>query len=117
RAPPLDAHCGAPGLRTDAERRVLDRRAGAHGGDVGLHAVHECPHDLAGIRRIARPLEPHVAAVLEQAREAVTLHGGWADHLREAPLADAPPHLHLPEPVLRRDIALSEDEILLALGF
>jgi hypothetical protein len=39
-------------------------------------------------------------------------HGGRAGDFRHATLRRAPPHLHLPQPVLRHDVALREEQIV-----
>src|SRR5205823_14658366 len=69
-------------------------------------------HDLPRVGRVTHPLARHVSAVLEESREPVALHGRRADHLGETPVAAAPPHLHLPQPVLRRDVPLGQEKIV-----
>ena len=113
---PLERHLVAPGLGRGPEQRELDGRVGPDVGDPGVDAVDECAHDLASVRRVARPFARHVPAVGEETRDAVTLDRAGSDDLGEPPLPNPPPHFHLPQPVLRGDEALGEEQVLLRLG-
>src|SRR5580698_2349311 len=43
---------------------------------------------------------------------SVTLQRVWSNKFRKLSAASTPDHIHLPQPVLRRDVSLSEEQIL-----
>ena len=59
-------------------------------------------------------LRPAVEA--EHPQQPIGVEGGCAQHLGEASRADPPVHLHLPQAVLRVDIAEGEEGVLLVSG-
>ena len=108
-------HCRLrrPRERLDAGELELHRQVVAVLPDVGVHAGGVGGEQPVGVGVIARPLgfvegspEPHqpgAAVVVERLR---------TEDLRQPPLAPAAPHLHLPQPVLRHDVALCEEQVV-----
>src|SRR5262249_7154545 len=81
-----------------------------------VHTADERFDDLSSVGRVRFILCLHVAPVADQSREPVTLDGARAQNFGQFAFADTPPQVHLPQPILRRDEALGEEEIVLRLG-
>ena len=119
--PRLDLH---PGNRIEHGpwfRHVVRSQPGHHRGQPERAAVAIEPGVDAGgigVQRIAhlgrRGGEVGLGCLPpgEHADETVGLHLGRPEQLREPPGRDVPPHLHLPHPLLRMDVALREEQVV-----
>ena len=105
-----------PGLGLEAENQELGRERpdprvepGIDPVDVG---VEPAPRARCEVREGGRraPMEA------EHPEQPVGSEGGCAQHLRESPGPDPAVHLHLPQPVLRVDVAEGEEGVVLAPG-
>ena len=105
------------GIRDDPRQLKLHREVVPILLDVGVHPVGVGREQTLRVRVIARPFfsvertpehhQPGAAVVVERVR---------SENLGEASLVPPTPHLHLPEPVLRHDVALGKEEIVIVLG-
>ncbi len=114
---PHDHVDAGPRLGLEAEQRELRRQPsavvrddeGVDAGDVGVDLLLR-PVGRRGPRVLRRASES------DRAEKAVLRERGCAENLREAPVADAPLQLHLPEPVLRVHVAEAEERVQLVRG-
>ena len=117
RRPAQDDGLGCPRVRHDPRECKLDREPVPVLLDVRIHTLGVRREDPPGVGVVVRPL-----AVVEgspkhhQARAPVVGERFRSEDFREAALVPAPPHLHLPEPVLRHDVALRAEEIVIVAG-
>ena len=107
-----DGACG-PGIRANPGERELDRQVVRVLLDEGVHPVRVGGEDLLALGMVARPLGcvPR-SAEHHQPGSRVVLERLGPEDLGEASFVPAPPHLHLPEPVLGGHVALSEEEVM-----
>ncbi len=81
--------------------------------DERVHAVREGGEDPLSVRVIAGPLDVvERPAVFQQPRGPIAGDSVGPGDLGEATLGRPTPDLHLPQPVLRHDVALGEEEII-----
>ena len=95
------------------EHRVLERRVGA--GVVGEVGVH--PGGVGVVVRRDRRVERldllrRDLAPAERPQELVGRQLRLPEQLREATARDVPAEVHLPEPILRVDVPLREEEVV-----
>ena len=82
--------------------------------DERVHAGDERRHQPLRLGVIARRARRHRTApryLSRRARRSRATACGPSD-LRQASFGRAPPHLHLPEPILRHDVALREERVV-----
>lgn len=98
----------------------LTGRAG-HAGEVPIAPIEYVP--ARGAVHLFEPLvvpcivgSRGVAAVLQQAGEAIPLERFFAEQFGRLSTADAPPQIELKQPILRGDDSLGEEQIMLMLG-
>ena len=79
-----------------------------------LTPFDERGEDPLAVGVIAGPLRVvERAAILQQPRRAIARHSAPARAISAIrPSRRAPPHLHLPQPVLRHDVALREEQVV-----
>jgi hypothetical protein len=81
--------------------------------DERVHAVGKRGEDPLAVGVIAGPLRVvERSAVSQQPRGPIAGHRSGAGDLRHPSFRRAAPHLHLPQPVLRHDVALREEEVV-----
>src|SRR6185503_7408502 len=69
--------------------------------------------DALAVRVVARPLAiVKGAAEFQLSRDAIALHGLRPEDLGHTSFGLAPPHFHLPQPVLRHDVALRHEQVV-----
>ena len=108
---------GSPRIRLDSSELELDRQIVSVLLDVSVDPVGVGREDALPVRVIARPLGlvpraaehhlPGAEVVVERLR---------SEDLGEAPLVPAPPHFHLPEPVLGHHVPLRQEEVVVVLS-
>ena len=114
-----DDDVGCPPARFCAEQLELERkksRVTLSCVDVGVHALHEGPHDRRAVWVVHRQLRGEVAAILEQPRADVALELAFAEQLRDGSGRLPSPELELKEPVARGRITLREEKVVLVFG-
>ena len=113
---PDEAVGGPPGLGLMAEQLELERQQLGAGLQIGVHTRRIGLVDRLRLGR--KPLEIPLGDTVdaERSQELVRLDGGLADDLRKPRLADPALHLHLPEPVLRVDVAHGKRAVPRRLG-
>ena len=106
----------APGARLVTQQRELERQAAEMGGDEVVHAAGISREGRAVLRRQRDVGVFGDAPQPQPARFAVRFQPGRAEDFGQIAAGVAPQRVHLPQPVLRRDIALDEERVLLAGG-
>ncbi len=88
----------------------------AVGGDIGVDPVGVGLQGIALLTGERFEFLGCDAMPAEGADEAVTVEGGAAEDLGQPAGADAPPELHLPEPILRVNEPLGKEQVVLVGG-
>ena len=110
---------GRPRLGHVAQEPELDGQGAPFDGllDVGGHAGRVRFQHGACFGAGRRQAGGRGLLQAQRAEEAVPIQRRLAHHLREAAGGPAPVHVHLPQPVLRGDVALGKEEVVQVGGF
>src|SRR5690606_36002166 len=114
-----DHHCRGPFAGSDTEQAELERQergVARYAVYVGVDAIHERADYRGSVRVIGCELALHAPAVHEEARPAVALELSRAEYLGHGSRGLAAPELELEQPVVRRVVALREEEVVLVSG-
>ncbi len=117
RRPPQDDGPRGPRVGLDTGQLELHWEVVAIRLDIRVHPAGVGTEKALGVRVIAGPfLGVERPAEHHQPGAAVVVEGLGTEDLGEPPLVPAPPHLHLPQPVLCHDVPLGEEEVVVVLG-
>jgi hypothetical protein len=113
---PVKAVHRPPGLRRKAQQGELQRPLTGALAHPGIDAGRVGFQRAAGLSGQTGQLIFGRAVQSQGAREAIHRQRHLAQHLAQAARAHAPLQLHLPQPVLGVDVALSKEKVILVLG-